>query len=96
MAKLVSLFLFVPGMLAIYLIRVVFNLDLDRGQMWTFAIVLTVLLHVAISISNDVEFFDDEAQSFHIFLDIAIIAIFLIAKFGFKAEFPDMAWSYFF
>lgn len=96
MAKLVPLFLFCPGMFAIYLIRVILNLNLDPGQMWTFAIILTVILHAAISILNNIDFLNDDAKEFHIWLDISIMAFFLIAKFGFKADFPGTAWSYFY
>jgi len=78
-------FLNAPGMLLMGILNDAAKLHLDCGQMWTFSLIISVALYITLRISYKV---NAEASVMYLFICIAIVAVFLIAKFGFKAHFP--------
>ena len=82
-----------PGMLLVYLMNTGLGLELDGGQMWTFT-AISCLGFIGLFYL----FLKDWEKSFLIYgiLSATIIVFFLIAGFGFKAEFAENAWNLFF
>ncbi|MDF1695340.1 MAG: hypothetical protein P1U56_05895 [Saprospiraceae bacterium] len=87
------IFAFSPGMLSMYALHSSLNLDLDGGQMWTFSIIFCLAYLAILYLS-----FKDWNKSifYYAIASIGIIGFFLIAGYGFKAEFAENAWNLFF
>ena len=82
-----------PGMLLMYLINTNSELNLDGGQMWTFAVISCLgFIGLLYLILKNWE----KSFLYYGILSAAIIVFFLIAGFGFKAEFAENAWNMFF
>lgn len=82
-----------PGMLVMYTAERSLNLGLDQGQMWTFA-VLSSLVIFGIFYWRQKNF--TIALTYYSILSIGIIVISLIAYFGFKAKFIETGMNLYF
>lgn len=89
-----SVFFFSPGMLVMSIIQYIGKTNLDKGQMWTFAIVLCLFLWGAIWVAQgrDVRL----TNKIYLFICLAITCVSLILHFGFKAKFLVVFLRYFF
>jgi hypothetical protein len=72
-----------PGMTILFVILEALDIHLVVSQTWTFSIIISVILYVVLS-------FMYREPAFLIYGSMSLIsaAVFLIAKFGFLAEFP--------
>jgi hypothetical protein len=101
---LVSLLIcaFSPGMLIMSIIKCAFSLNLDRGQMWTFSVLLSigmigVIELVAVKLGLDtVENSLTVGIGLYAVICVFILCSFLVAYFGFKIKFIRKAFSFFF
>lgn len=84
-------FVFSPGMLVMSMIQVFFSTALDIAQMWTFSIILSIIIFFCIYLINN-----DRSVIIYPIICAAIVIIFTVSHFGFKAEFPVSFISYFF
>lgn len=89
----IIIFATAPGMLSMFLIKTGLGLELDGGQMWSFSVLFCLsyigLLYLIIRDWNKIFLY-------YGIVSIGIIAFFLIAGYGFKAEFAENAWNLFF
>ena len=74
-----------PGLLAVGIAKFNYEVNLDVGQMWTFATITSVALFGIIFVFRR-SFM--RALKSYLFICILIDAIALISHFGFKAEWP--------
>ncbi|GAK50686.1 hypothetical protein U14_01919 [Candidatus Moduliflexus flocculans] len=82
---LLLIFVFSPGMLVMSLIKVAFNLTLDGGQMWTFAVIISILLFGTLcGIFKDMA----KAAVYYFSTSGIIVVVFLLCHFGLKLTFP--------
>lgn len=82
-----------PGMLALAFIKDIFGVTLDKGQMWTFAIILcAMILGWFKSLSDNWK----DALIFYVLTCVAIITTLFVLSVGFKAKFPGRYLDFFF
>lgn len=89
-----SVFFFSPGILIMATIQYIAGTNLDKSQMWTFAILICLLLWGGIWATQG----KDARSTNKIYLSICLGIIFvsLILFFGFKANFIVVFLHYFF
>ena len=93
---------FSPGMLIMSVIKYAFSLNLDRGQMWTFSILLSIGMIGLIELVAVKLRIDTVENSLTVGIGLyAVICVFLfcsslVAYFGFKIKFIRKAFSFFF
>jgi hypothetical protein len=82
-----------PGMLIMSILKAKFAIGLDYGQMWTFSIVMSVAIYIACWFKTKSA---STATVIYTVLCAILAVFFLIAHFGFKAQFPTTFLDYFF
>ncbi len=95
---LALVFIFSPGMLLMAVAQSQFDLGFDRGQMWTFAVLVSVAVFVAILLvcrRRGAENVAAASLLSYSVLSLLIIASLLICQHGFKAKFPERFAAYF-
>lgn len=86
---IVAVFLFSPGMSLLAIIVSIGGFKLDPTQMWTFAITTSAGIF-------GVMWYYGKSFKQYLLLSLVIIAVYLIAFYGFKADFPLIHWRYYF
>lgn len=86
-------FVLCPGMVILFTIATLFDMNLSVSQMWIFSILLCFLMFFAIN--QKVKNFSKAGQTY-LFIAFSISVFFIIANFGFHASFPKNALQHFF
>jgi len=84
-------FVFSPGMVLMSCMQLLSHMTLDIGQMWTFSIVLSIIIGLVLW-----SIYKDKTLTIYPILCLTIVACCLIAHFGLKASFPRTFLSFFF
>jgi hypothetical protein len=85
---------FSPGMLFIGLINHTGLIYLDKGQLWAFAILVSVIIFTLIYFKLEKDF--RSSLKMYGIISLSIVAILALFYYGFKIEFPATLASYFF
>jgi hypothetical protein len=109
--SILLVFACIPAMLMLSIIKAVLSLSLDRGQMWTFSILITCGLAITLATflrifsrtgkghteGGSLDFFDACTYSLTLLIAGSAIIVFILlaACFGFHALFPAQFLSYF-
>lgn len=91
---LLIVFFMFPGMAVLATMKSLSGIKLDIGQMWTFAAIVSAVLLVIFYFLKEKDFMD--AAGMHLLVGVGVLSFYLIASFGFKAEFPSQHVNFFF
>jgi hypothetical protein len=85
---------FAPGMLIIGIAKYAIGFNLDAGQMWSMAVVLSLLLFGGIYFKTTKNI--KKSLTIYGILSVAIIGFLSLLYYGLKLEFPVELCNYFF
>jgi hypothetical protein len=88
----VSLVLASPGALLVFAVEHIFSVSLDVEQRWTFSIVASIVVWVALRIRSAA----GEAFTRYVWCAALTTAVTLVARFGLHAAWPAQLWASFF
>lgn len=75
------------GMITMTLLKRVTRIRLDKGQMWTFSLLLSAMEAIALVNWSNGEFF--QAALAHLLLGVAAVVLLVLLHFGFHISFAE-------
>mgnify|MGYP000361129757 CR=1 FL=1 len=79
--------LFVPGLFSMFLIKNIFGLHLDSGQMMVFGFIFNMVIFYFVKVFNEKN--DTHPFVAYFYFSFFIAFVLWVCKFGFKARFVD-------